>query len=246
MDISNINHNSTIVILTGAGISRESGLSTFRGEGGLWQGVRVEDVATPEAFRHNPEMVHEFYNTRKKKLLNNAIEPNAAHLALAKLERNWQGRFLLVTQNVDNLHERAGSERLIHMHGELLKARCEKCAEVFPWIGDMDVHSVCPDCHYAGSLRVDVVWFGEMPMKMDEIYMALGRCDLFISIGTSGNVYPAAGFVDTVSQKESAMTVEINLEPSLNAAQFSAGCYGPATEVVSDFVDELLKKCPKS
>lgn len=236
-----ISENASIIILTGAGISKESGLDTFRGKGGLWRGMRAEEVATPQAFEQNPDLVHSFYNARKEKLLDEKIKPNAAHFALAALEQQWQGDFLLITQNVDNLHERAGSCELVHMHGEILKARCVKCHAVSPWHEDMDIKSICPNCRDTGSLRVDVVWFGEMPMKMNEIYVALEKCDLFISIGTSGNVYPASGFIDVVSQNHDAKTAELNLEPSLNAEQFSAGHYGPATDVVPDFVNQLLE-----
>lgn len=235
-----ISKNSSIIVLTGAGISKESGLDTFRGKGGMWRGMRVEEVATPQAFEQNPDLVHSFYNIRKEKLLDDKIKPNAAHFALAALEQQWSGEVLLVTQNVDNLHERAGSSNLVHMHGEILKARCVACHTVSPWRDDMNINSICPQCGEKWSLRVDVVWFGEMPMRMNEIYLALEKCDLFISIGTSGNVYPAAGFVDVVSQNHKANTVELNLEPSLNAVQFSAGHYGPATDVVPDFINQLL------
>jgi len=236
-----ISKNASIIILTGAGVSKESGLDTFRGKGGLWRGVRAEQVATPQAFEQDPNLVHSFYNARKGKLLDDAIKPNAAHVALASLEKHWQGSFLLVTQNVDNLHERAGSNNLIHMHGEILKANCVNCHSVSMWKDDMTVKSICPNCHEAGKLRVDVVWFGEVPMRMDEIHTALEQCDLFISIGTSGNVYPAAGFVDVVSQNQNAKTVELNIEPSQNAAQFSAGHYGKATVVVPEFINQLLE-----
>lgn len=232
--------DAPIVILTGAGISKESGLATFRGEGGLWQGVRVEQVASPDAFIDNPELVHSFYNKRKEGLLSVDISPNAAHLALARLERDWSGDVTIITQNVDNLHERAGSANLLHMHGEILKARCEACGEIFNWPEAMDRASICPHCAEVGSLRVHVVWFGEMPLYMSEIERLLMECGLFISIGTSGNVYPAAGFVDLVTHYNLAKTVELNLEPSLNADQFSNGYYGPATEIVPDFVDKLL------
>ncbi len=235
-----ISPDQSIVILTGAGISKESGLSTFRGHGGLWQGVRVEQVATPEAFAANPELVHDFYNARKKALLGTEIKPNDAHVALQKLEQEWPGEFTLVTQNVDNLHEAAGSKKLIHMHGELLKGRCVVCGERAVWHDDMDLTSECPNCCAVGAMRVDVVWFGEMPMHMEEIYRKLKRCDLFISIGTSGNVYPAAGFVQVASENALTQTVELNLEPSLNARQFTTGYYGPATQVVPKFVEKIL------
>ena len=231
-----------IVILTGAGISKESGLDTFRGNGGLWQGFRVEKVASPHAFHENPSMVHFFYNERKSILLDKEVKPNAAHNALATLEEKWQGNVTIVTQNVDNLHERAGSKNLIHMHGELLKGRCISCDAIEIWQEEMNTESKCSHCGQIGSMRVHVVWFGEMPLKMKEIEHLLRECDAFISIGTSGNVYPAAGFVDLVSHYGMAKTVELNLEPSLNADQFSNGAYGPATEIVPKFVDELLSK----
>lgn len=236
-----ISKDSSIVVLTGAGISKESGLATFRGQGGLWEGMRVEQVATPEAFATNPDMVHSFYNARKKALLNPEIKANAAHHALQKLDDVWPGEFTLITQNVDNLHEDAGSKHVLHMHGELLKGRCVSCGSVVPWEGDMDVNSVCPSCNVVGSMRVDVVWFGEMPKYMNEIHHALERCDLFISIGTSGNVYPAAGFVQVVSENKNAISVEHNIEPSLNAEQFNKGYYGQATQTVPQFVEDLLK-----
>lgn len=235
-----IKSDTPIVILTGAGISKESGLATFRGQGGLWQGVRVEEVATPKAFLHDPELVHTFYNARRDVLQSDDIKPNDAHLALARLEKHWPGGVLLVTQNVDNLHERAGSQKLIHMHGELLKARCTACDAVMTWQQNMNIHSICPSCDKSGHLRVNVVWFGEMPMHMDTIYRALRRCGLFISIGTSGNVYPAAGFAQVVSENPDAKTLELNLEPSLNAKHFSMGDYGPASKIVPEFVNQLL------
>ncbi|MBT5073725.1 MAG: NAD-dependent deacylase [Kordiimonadaceae bacterium] len=239
-DFPKTSPDAPIVILTGAGISKESGLATFRGEGGLWQGVSIEQVASPDAFKENPKLVHSFYNKRKEGLLSKDISPNDAHLALARLERDWLDDVTIITQNVDNLHERAGSENLIHMHGELLKARCVSCDEIFQWQDAMDEGSICPHCAELGSMRVDVVWFGEMPLYMAEIEKLLMECGLFISIGTSGNVYPAAGFVDMVTHYNRAKTVELNIEPSLNADQFSNGYYGPATKIVPDFVDKLL------
>ncbi|MCC3861503.1 NAD-dependent deacylase [Pseudemcibacter aquimaris] len=237
-----ISKDTPIVILTGAGISQESGLATFRGEGGLWKGIRVEEVASPVAFENQPDVVHSFYNKRKEKLLAPSVQPNDAHFAIKRLQDEWPGGVTLVTQNVDDLHERGGSTDIIHMHGELLKGRCTNCADVFPWEGDMDVHSECPKCHSTGTVRVHVVWFGEMPLMMPEIEDALLKCGLFISIGTSGNVYPAAGFVQVVIQNPASQTVELNLEPSLNAHQFTHGIYGPATKIVPEFVDNLLSR----
>lgn len=231
---------ANIVVLTGAGISKESGLDTFRDADGIWSKVRIEDVATPEAFRRDPRRVHAFYNARRRKLLSQQVQPNAAHRALAELEQRWPGALLLVTQNIDNLHERAGSRSLIHMHGEMLKARCEWCDEVFPWEDDLTVDTRCPACMRWGGLRPHVVWFGEMPLEMDRIYEALARTGLFVSIGTSGNVYPAAGFVQEAREIAGARTVELNLEPSEGASLFEERRYGRASEIVPRFVDELL------
>ncbi|MEM7170805.1 MAG: Sir2 family NAD+-dependent deacetylase [Pseudomonadota bacterium] len=228
-----------IVVLTGAGISRESGLETFRDPGGIWAQVRLEDVATPEAFTKDPARVHEFYNFRRRGLLDPAIAPNPAHKALACLEQHWPGEMLLVTQNIDNLHEGAGSQSLIHMHGELLKARCTACGQVVDWREDLTLETACPACQRAGTLRVNVVWFGEMPFQMEEIFQALASCDLFVSIGTSGTVYPAAGFVQE-AQAVGAHTVELNLEPSEGHSLFAERHYGPASEVVPFFVDRVL------
>lgn len=232
--------DARIVILTGAGISKESGLETFRDADGIWSRVRVEDVATPEAFARDPARVHAFYNARREGLLGPWVEPNAAHRALARLEGEWPGEVLLVTQNIDDLHERAGTRNLLHMHGELLKARCLACAAVSPWREAMDGTSRCPACGQRGALRAHVVWFGEMPFEMDRIYDALGRCDLFLSIGTSGNVYPAAGFVEEVRRAGHGHTVELNLEPSEGHSLFAETRYGPAGQIVPAYVEELL------
>jgi NAD-dependent deacetylase len=180
-----------LVFLTGAGISKESGLDTFRCEGGIWQQHSLEDVATPEGFARDPDLVQAFYNARRAQLADPAIQPNAAHFALARLEKKWPGRVLLVTQNIDDLHERAGSQNVLHMHGELLKIRCEVCQTIFPWTEELHVSTPCPHCGYSEILRPHVVWFGEMPLEMERIYHALENCSLFVSIGTSGNVYPA-------------------------------------------------------
>jgi NAD-dependent deacetylase len=231
-----------IVVLTGAGISRESGLATFRDPDGIWAQVRIEDVATPEAFRRDPARVQAFYNARRAQLRDPAIQPNAAHLALAELERRWPAPFLLVTQNVDDLHDRAGSHRMVHMHGELAKARCGRCAAVHPWECDLSAATPCPACGRTGGLRPHVVWFGEMPLEMDRIAEALEGCGLFVSIGTSGAVYPAAGFVAEVRGR--ARTVELNLEPSEGSYLFAEARHGPATELVPAFVAELLRDLP--
>ena len=227
--------NARLVVLTGAGISAESGLRTFRAADGLWENHRVEDVATPEAFHRHPALVYRFYNERRRSLA--TVQPNAAHLALARLEREWSGELLLVTQNVDDLHDRAGSRHLLHMHGELLKGRCEACSAIQGWPGDLDADSGCPSCNQ-GPMRPHIVWFGELPLEMDRIYHALDRCDLFVAIGTSGHVYPAAGFVAAVGS--GAHTVELNLEPSLVADAFRERRTGPATKLVPALVAELL------
>ncbi|MDH5748993.1 MAG: NAD-dependent deacylase [Rhodospirillales bacterium] len=232
--------SESIVILTGAGISKESGLSTFRDADGLWARVRIEDVATPEAFARDPEAVLGFYNARRAKLAGGGIAPNAAHEALARLEADWPGPVLVVTQNIDDLHERAGSRNLIHMHGELLKIRCLACHEIIAWRDDITTATACPHCAETGGLRPHVVWFGEMPLQMEAIAAALDACGLFISIGTSGNVYPAAGFVQQVRGR--AHTLELNLEPSEGATLFAESDYGPATGIVPRAVERILSE----
>lgn len=226
----------SIVILTGAGISAESGLRTFRDSGGLWENHRVEDVATPEGFRRDPALVHAFYNERRAQLKD--VRPNAAHLALARLEAQWPSEVLVVTQNVDDLHDRAGSLNLVHMHGELLKVRCGRCTAVHAWAGDTGPDTPCPACGRPGGMRPHIVWFGEMPLEMERIGEALERCGLFLAVGTSGNVYPAAGFVEQVPV--SARTVELNLEASNVSSRFAEQRQGPATVLVPALVEELL------
>lgn len=228
---------SSIVILTGAGISAESGIDTFRDSNGIWSKVDYREVATPEGFARNPGKVHAFYNKRRRGL--RAVRPNAAHEALAQLEAGFDGSFLLVTQNIDNLHEAAGSRKLLHMHGEVNAALCQCCGMRWPWTEDLTINSQCQWCKTTGQMRVDVVWFGEMPYRMDEIDAALTNCDLFVSIGTSGNVYPAAGFVEQ-AKAAGAHTVELNLEPSEGYSFFDEAVYGRATEVVPLFVERLL------
>jgi NAD-dependent protein deacetylase/lipoamidase len=226
-----------IVILTGAGLSAESGLGTFRGKDGLWTRFDLDEVATPAGFARNPVKVHEFYNLRRGWL--KKARPNAAHYALARLEHEHRGEVLTVTQNIDALHEAAGTKTLIHMHGELGKALCAQCGLSLPWNEDLSVKTTCPACGEA-AMRPDVVWFGEMPRDMDRIYDALAACDLFVSIGTSGAVYPAAGFV-AEARAAGAHAVELNLEPSDGASHFAEAFYGPATEVVPAYVERLLR-----
>jgi len=235
--------SSSIVILTGAGVSAESGLATFRGPDGLWEGHRVEDVATPEAFARDPELVHKFYDARRARLAE--VEPNAAHRALAKLDAEWPGELLIVTQNVDDLHERAGAKRLLHMHGELANGWCLRCNERFGWTGPMGIGATCPSCGTVGLVRPDIVWFGEMPYEMERIDEAIMGADLFVSIGTSGAVYPAAGFVQTAKYC-GARTLEINLEPSQGSIFFDERRYGPAGVEVPKWVEELLAQSAQS
>jgi len=225
-----------IVILTGAGISAESGLATFRGPDGLWEGHRVEDVCTPEALRRDPQLVHRFYDERRAKLAQ--VQPNAAHHALAALDAAWGGDLLIVTQNVDDLHERAGAKRLLHMHGELKSALCAACGKAVAWADPMPPGSVCSGCGRP-ALRPDIVFFGEMPYDMERIDEALSRCDLFVSVGTSGAVYPAAGFVRSASHY-GARTLELNLDPSAGSIYFDDSRMGPASELVPALVRELL------
>ena len=222
-----------IVILTGAGISAESGLSTFRAQNGLWEGYDVNDVATYEGYMRNPVAVHDFYNMLRRKLQNPEVKPNTAHFALAQLEQKLgSDNVLIVTQNVDNLHEQAGSKNIIHMHGELLKVRNEKTGQIIDCYFDINYHE-------NKLIRPHIVWFGEIPLQMEEIYNALSQTDYFISIGTSGNVYPAAGFVQIANQA-GAKTVELNLEPSLGENLFETKIYGPASKIVPEFVKKFI------
>lgn len=226
----------SILVLTGAGISAESGVATFRGPGGLWEGQRVEDVCTPEALSSDPKLVHRFYDERRAGLA--AVEPNAAHRGLARLDAEWSGELLIVTQNVDDLHERAGAKRLLHMHGELRSALCAVCGTREDSPETLAPGTMCSDCG-APSLRPDIVFFGEMPYGMDRIEAALARADLFVSIGTSGAVYPAAGFVQT-ARYHGADTLELNLEPSAGSIFFAESRMGPAGVLVPAWVDEVL------
>lgn len=226
-----------IVILTGAGISAESGLSTFRDEDGLWAKHAIEDVATPEAFARNPDLVHDFYNARRANAA--GVVPNAAHHALARLERDFRGDVVLVTQNVDGLHEAGGSKNVIHMHGALDRALCAACGHRWPAPLKMQTDDPCPACT-APATRPDIVWFGEMPYRMDEIWTHLEEADVFAAIGTSGNVYPAAAFGQHAA-RAGAHTVDLNLELSTNARDFAELRHGLASEIVPAWVDEILK-----
>ena len=226
-----------IVILTGAGISAESGLRTFRADDGLWEDHRVEDVATPQAFRRDPELVQRFYDLRRENVL--AAEPNAAHRALARLDEAWDGDLLIVTQNIDDLHERAGAKRVLHMHGEALSVWCLACDARHAWTGALLDGPACPACGEI-AMRPDIVWFGEMPYQMDRIFAALARADLFVSIGTSGAVYPAAGFVQQ-AKSAGARALELNLERSQGSAWFDESRLGPASELVPAWVEEMLQ-----
>ena len=228
-----------IVILSGAGISADSGVDTFRDPKGVWSQYDWQDVATPDGFARNPTLVHDFYNMRRRGLAE--VAPNAAHIALARLEHGAEAEVLIVTQNVDDLHERAGTTNIIHMHGEMKKVRSQCGGQVIPWQTDLTVDTLCPQCHRSACLRPHVVCFGEMPFAMDEIGRALAACDLFISIGTSGNVYPAAGFVAEVRAIGRAHTVEINLEPSEGHSHFAETIYGRAVQTVPRYVDGLLR-----
>lgn len=227
-----------ILILTGAGISAESGIPTFRGADGLWEGHRIEDVATPDGFRRNPELVHRFYNLRRRFLQQPEMKPNAAHEALADFEARCSGEFLLVTQNIDNLHQRAGSKRVLPMHGELLKARCVDTGELFDWTGDLATDTPHPrDDSKLGRLRPHVVWFGEMPIGMERIEAAAAQADVFIAIGTSGLVYPAAGIVNWTQSQ--CRRIEINLDNTPASPNFDETHRGPATLLVTKVLGQL-------
>ena len=226
-----------IVILTGAGISAESGLRTFRADDGLWEDHRVEDVASPQGFRRDPELVQRFYDARRENVM--AAEPNAAHRALGRLDSAWDGELLIVTQNIDDLHERGGARRVLHMHGQALSAWCTACDARHRWTGALLDAPPCPACGTA-ALRPDIVWFGEMPYEMERIFAALARADLFVSIGTSGAVYPAAGFVQQ-AKSAGARALELNLERSQGSHWFDQSRLGPASELVPAWVEEMLR-----
>jgi NAD-dependent deacetylase len=227
-----------IVILTGAGISAESGLATFRASDGLWENHRVEDICTPEALARDPDLVLDFYDARRRAL--GSVEPNAAHRALAQLDAEWPGELLIVTQNVDDLHERAGAKRMIHIHGELLSALCQACGGRSRFTGTMIDRPACPQCGAGGALRPDIVFFGEMPYEMEAIETALLQADLFVSIGTSGAVYPAAGFVQ-IARAAGARTLELNLDRTTGSAWFDETRTGAASLLVPAWVQEVLR-----
>jgi len=231
-----------IVILTGAGISKESGIDTFRDKGGLWSEFSIDEVATPEAFARDPKKVHDFYNTRRRDLQRAAIAPNPAHEAIARLEKNWPHEVLTVTQNIDNLHERGGSKAPLHMHGELMKVRCDDCGTVHDWVGDVSTQTACPACDAQGAMRPHVVWFGEMPFEMDRIEAALEQAALFIAIGTSATVYPAAGFVMMAREFDCPLTLEMNKEETDGSGYFHHCIEGPAGQSVPELVDRLLDR----
>lgn len=227
----------SIVILTGAGVSAESGIDTFRSAGGLWERHRIEDVATPQAFARDPDLVLRFYDMRRAAIQTKM--PNAAHEALARLDARWPGDLLIITQNVDDLHERAGAARLLHMHGTHLTAWCLACNARPQWRDPLIDRPACPQCGISGKMRPDIVWFGEMPYQMERINAAVASCDLFVSIGTSGAVYPASGLV-RAARARGAMTLELNLEPSKATRWFDESRHGPATHLVPQWVDALL------
>lgn len=232
-----MNDIRNIVVLTGAGISAESGLRTFRADDGLWEDHPVEQVATPAGFARDPDLVQRFYDERRAQV--RAANPNAAHLALGQLDMAWKhGELLIVTQNIDDLHERGGAARVLHMHGEALSAWCTTCDARHRWFGTLRNRPPCPACGQR-ALRPDIVWFGEQPYRMGEIYAAIARADLFVSIGTSGAVYPAAGFVEE-ARRVGARTLELNLDPSLGSTNFDQTRLGPASELVPQWVAEVM------
>ena len=224
-------HGGRLTVLTGAGVSAESGIATFRQSGGLWETHRLEDVATPEGFARNPRLVLDFYNARRRQL--HTVQPNPAHTALARLEEVLGERFTLITQNIDDLHERGGSRRVLHMHGEILKARCAGCAHVLHWPGDLTLADACPDC--GGRLRPHVVWFGEVPFHLEEEIPGALEAEVFMAVGTSGSVYPAAGMVAEAKRRR-RLTVEVNLEPSENTHLFDIRVLGPAGKTLPELV----------
>ncbi|RKF20034.1 NAD-dependent protein deacylase [Alginatibacterium sediminis] len=230
------NDKKRVVILTGAGISAESGIETFRDSNGLWEKHSVEDVATPEGYLRDPDLVQRFYSLRRAQIQEQDVKPNAAHIAIAQLEQNPNVELFLVTQNIDNLHERAGSKQVLHMHGELLRARCPQSGQTLVWKQDLANQHLCTCCQIPNPLRPHVVWFGEMPLGLDRIYHQLLQADMFVAIGTSCHVYPAGGFVHEAAS-QGARTVELNLEPSEHQHEFNEHAYGAATQVVPEFFE---------
>ena len=229
-----------IVILTGAGISAESGIKTFRDQNGLWEDHDIMEVASPQGFERNPELVYDFYNQRRKQLLSDDVVPNEGHFALVKLEREFSGTVTIITQNVDDLHERSGSKEVIHMHGELLKMRCKKSKKIFSIKSNFNQKSNCPCCLEEGNLRPHIVWFGEIPFSMGKIESLLLDCDLFISIGTSGHVYPAAMFVNLAKKDKECLTIEVNKEDTHISDDFDLLINGCATIELPKLINSIL------
>ena len=233
-----MNTKKNLFILTGAGVSKESGIKTFREKDGLWENYKIEDVCTVEAFIKDPNLVNNFYNERRSSITDQKILPNEAHYQLAKLEKKWKGDFILVTQNIDNLHEQAGSKKILHMHGSLDKCFCMNCGAVYKFNFDLSTEFVCKKCNVKGKVRVDIVWFGEQPKYLDKIYKYLDRTDVFLSIGTSNNVYPAAGFIDYLkNQKRKIDFYEFNIEKTSKSFLFTKSFIGPASKTLKKLVD---------
>ena len=233
-----MNTKKNLFILTGAGVSKESGIKTFREKDGLWENYKIEDVCTVEAFIKDPNLVNNFYNERRSSIIDQKILPNEAHYQLAKLEKKWKGDFILVTQNIDNLHEQAGSKKILHMHGSLDKCFCMNCGAEYKFNFDLSTEFVCKKCNVKGKVRVDIVWFGEQPKYLDKIYKYLDRTDVFLSIGTSNNVYPAAGFIDYLKhQKRKIDFYEFNIEITSKSSLFTKSFIGPASKTLRKLVD---------
>ena len=235
-----MNTKKNLFILTGAGVSKESGIKTFREKDGLWENYKIEDVCTVEAFIKDPNLVNNFYNERRSSIINKKILPNEAHYELAKLERKWKGNFILVTQNIDNLHEKAGSNKILHMHGSLDRCFCMNCGAEYKFNFDLSTKFICKECNVKGKVRVDVVWFGEQPKHLDKIYMHLDITDIFLSIGTSNNVYPAAGFIDYLKhQNRNIDFYEFNIEKTSKSSLFTKSFIGPASKTLKKLVDSI-------
>ena len=229
-----------IFVLSGAGVSKESGIKTFRESDGLWENYKIEDVCTPQAFLTNPELVNNFYNDRKKQMNDPKIKPNNAHIFISKLEEKFFNNFMLVTQNIDNLHEKAGSKKVYHMHGSLEKKICMLCNYTSRFDKDISTEQICENCNEKGKVRVDVVWFGEMPKYLDKIYDFLEKVDIFISVGTSSLVYPAAGFIDYVKlRNKNAKLIEFNIEKTSKSILFDQVYIGKASTTIPKFVNSL-------